>query len=406
MRNPTKLIFHRIKNEWGYHYKVWKTAVDWIVWLYILIPALIAAGYQYYSLWTGQAEWPHHFPLTFSWFIFFVLAIRGTIRLFVREGDVLFLRQYPVWLQGLMKGGIVYSAVTSLLISLTAAVIMLPLWIIYEGTSYWTVGLFLVFAILFRLVFQYIRQMLELRFDGWRLFFASLAATFAALGVFNLFLFTNVYVKGAVFVLVAVGTVVLTRKRLAMTWCFFDDCVREQQQKLRLSALFIGASGYKVQRRFKQRKKPLILFPESEAIYTHRSAPNILGESFIKFMLRNRSKLLIILQMTGVFMLAVVLVPFWVKWVLLPVCIICLNHYTRTGWTDLTAHSFFKLYPFQKNEQTDKGVRKAVAWITLPCCFLVGLMAGWSAYTALIGFGVAGTVVILNYVFLIRELLV
>lgn len=106
MTSIKELFFLRLKKEWRYQYDVWKTAVDWVVWLYILIPALGVLGHQYYLVWNGTAEWVSQFPLTFFWIPLFFLSRFATVRLFLREGDLLFVRQDFSWYYALLRLGL------------------------------------------------------------------------------------------------------------------------------------------------------------------------------------------------------------------------------------------------------------------------------------------------------------
>ncbi|UTR13669.1 ABC transporter permease [Salipaludibacillus sp. LMS25] len=400
------MMVKRVKSEWAYHYSVWKSAVDWVIWLYIFIPALSVAGYQYYLLWTGTADWPNHYPLTFTWFIFFIISLKGTTRLFIRDGDVLFLRQHPSCLRAIMKGGIIYSFIVNTLLIVIVAGLFLPLWLIYDDVSYENIASFLLFVIAFRMIYHLAKQWVSLTYSGWPLFFVNMLLTIISLAIFNGALFSSSIIRLVIILFLIMSLYVLVKWRLNATWHFFDDCVREQGEKLKLSAIFIAVQGYKMPKRFKNHKKPHILFPDSDPIYSARTADNVLSESVIKYSVRNKSKLFTVFQLTVVFMIAVVLAPFWIKWLLLPICTFALIHFIRTAWTDLTSHSFFKLYRFKKTTQTDLAIKRAIAWISLPSCFLIGFITGWAAFSPLIGLIVALITVTLTYVFLIKELLV
>ncbi|WP_416148731.1 ABC transporter permease [Salipaludibacillus sp. HK11] len=403
MMTPTQLFFRRLKTEWQYKYKVWKTAVDWIVWMYVLIPILIIIGYQYYSIWSEQAEWIESFPVSATWFVFFFLSSKGTVRLFIEEADLLFIRQSDSWMNKLMKSGIIYSALVSVFIVIVVTVIFLPVWYVYESVSFLEVIIFMTFAIIFRLNVQLIKQMLSVRFQSWKLLFINNAFMICSFAIFSIFLFSQLFVRGFVVLMFFILLSFLIKRRLNMKWSFFADCLREQQQQMKLTALFIGASGYKVERKFRNRKQPLLLFSESDRLFKERSNRNIISEIFIKFVIRNKSKLLVIIQLTIVFMFALSIAPFWLKWLLLPICIFSVIHYTRLSWQELKDHSFFKLYPFADQEETVIGVKKAIAWLALPSCFLFGLMVGWGAYSFLVGIGVASCSVLVGYYYFIKD---
>jgi len=403
MMTATQLFFRRVKTEWQYQYKVWKTAVDWIVWMYILIPFLIIVGSQYYAIWTEQVGWTDTFPLSLTWFMFFYLSLTGTVRLFIEEGDLLFLRQRESWMSILMRSGIIYSILFTVFLVSVVTVILFPIWYVYEGVSFIEIIFFMIFAIVFRLNLQLIKQMLSVRFEGWKLFLVNNLTLIIALAVFSLFLYSALLSKIGIFLLLTVFFIYLIKRRLDMRWSFYADCLREQQQQMRLTTLFIGASGYKVERKFRNRKQPILLFSESDRLFKERSNRNIISEIFIKFVIRNKSKLLVIGQMTIVFMFALSIAPFWLKWLLLPICMFSIIHYTRSSWKELKEHSFFKLYPFSNKEETVIGVKKAIACLTLPSCFLFGLMVGWGAYTFMIGAGVAFLSVLISYYLFIKD---
>ncbi|MCR6109634.1 ABC transporter permease [Bacillus sp. A301a_S52] len=400
------IMIRRLKSEWSYHYSVWKSAVDWVIWLYILIPALIVFGYQYYALWTGVADWPNHYPLTFTWFIFFIVSLKGTTRLFIRDADVLFLRQHPSYLRAIMKGGIIYSFIGNTLTILVIAGVFLPIWLIYDDVSYDRIATFLLFVTVFRMIYHLAKQWVSLTYSGWTLFFVNMLLTIISLAIFNGALFSSSVIRFVIVLILIMSLYALVKWRLNATWHFFDDCVREQGEKLKLSAIFIAVQGYKMPKRFKSHKKPRILFPDSDAIYSARTPSHVMGETTIKFMLRNKSKLFTAIQLTIVFMFAAALAPFWIKWLLLPICTFSLIHFVRSSWTDLTTHTFFKLYRFEKNTDTDLAIKRAIAWMSLPSVFSIGFMTGWAAFSPLLGLLVALVTVTFAYFFLIKELLV
>jgi len=93
MITVTRLFFQRIIADWNYQYQVWRTAVDWIVALYIVIP--FSTGFIYYHLswWRAVPWWLDYIPLNALAAIMLVFTWSGTIRIFVEGADQLFLLQ-------------------------------------------------------------------------------------------------------------------------------------------------------------------------------------------------------------------------------------------------------------------------------------------------------------------------
>lgn len=155
MTTVFRLFFFRVKKEWQYQYSVWKTAVDWIVWLYILLPILIFVSYQYYLLWGGQANWVALIPdFLFSYVLFFLVCWFGTIRLFLQFGDLLVIRQHEDWLRSLMKLGIFYTIGRNTFYLAFISLLLLPVWVVYEGMGYNEIFLFVCFVFVFQLFIQ------------------------------------------------------------------------------------------------------------------------------------------------------------------------------------------------------------------------------------------------------------
>ncbi|WNF38352.1 ABC transporter permease [Bacillaceae bacterium IKA-2] len=398
MINPVQLFTFRLKNEWSYHYGVWKTAVDWIVWLYILIPFLAVFSYQYYLIWNGEAGWLEVYPTEFSWFFFFFISTKGTVRLFLDEGDLLFLRQNKRWLDTLMSLGMTYSFFVNMLLVIVVSGVFLPIWYVYEGATISKIVTFILFVCIFRISHQLIKQILAVTFQNWKLVFINLALY---LGSFVIFLtYYLVALPSQLFItgLVIITGIVLCKTRLNMKWCFNDDCLRETQERLKLASLFVKASGFKVEKGNQKRKKPFILFSKSARLFRKRTNQNLIAETFIKYYLRSKSKLFILIQVTIACIVVLVLVPNWVKWILLFVCAFMAKHLVISALKEFKNNSFIKLLPYDaEHDEVIIAASKAVFILTTPSLFLFGFVAGWTIFSPFFGLLVGLVAVNLNY---------
>lgn len=131
MITPAQLFFRRVRAEWRFQYGVWKTAIDWTVALYIVIPAALI-GLNYYALlWKNQYGWME--GLSFNWLLIavYIFAWSGWIRTFMEEGDQLFLLRCKGWVKRIVALGLGYSVVlnifSSFLVFCVCPVIIRPL---------------------------------------------------------------------------------------------------------------------------------------------------------------------------------------------------------------------------------------------------------------------------------------
>ncbi|MCD8511942.1 MAG: ABC transporter permease [Bacillus sp. (in: Bacteria)] len=401
MNNVWELFLFRLKKEWKYQYGVWKTAVDWVVWLYILIPVLAIVGYQYYLLWQGVAQWVDIFPPFLYWFNFFFLTRMGTIRLFLQEGDLLFLRRKSAWMHRLMTIGLVYSLIRNLVILAASTILLFPILVNYLGASIFEVIIVAGFVFLLQLFVQVSQQLLAIRFRRWKhvgVNFLFLVGTFL---LFQSFLFSETIIRAVLGGLLGLAAIWLVKKRLSFTTSFFEDCIRENQERLKLTALFLGASGYKMEK--KQRKRPIFLFSNSARLFKNRTSKNLAAELLLKMVIRNKTKLMGTLQITGGGIIAVWIAPSWIKWVLLVVCLFAIVQYIKWGWGDMRTHTFFTLFPKSDHENLLQGVKKGIFLLATPSILFLGLTAGWTAISPLIGLAVAFVSVLFCYFFFIKD---
>ena len=130
-----RLFFRRIIAEWKYQYQVWRTAVDWIVALYIIIPFLAIFLNYYLSWWRKAPEWLVYIPLNAFLAIILVFAWSGTIRIFVEEADQLFLLQCKAWISRIMTYSLGYSIIYSFVVTSLLLIILAPFLLLYYGFS-------------------------------------------------------------------------------------------------------------------------------------------------------------------------------------------------------------------------------------------------------------------------------
>jgi len=382
MISATQMFFRRVKSEWKFQYKVWKTAIDWTVGLYILLPAVLIGLDGYISLWKNQYGWIEALPFYWLLTLIYLFAWSGGTRTFLEEGDQLFLLQRRGWIRRIMAFGAGYTAMLNLLLSLLVFSLLAPLLFINYKLSAVQFALFLGFVFLFKTNTGMARQLFELRFQGWKQVIAMKTA---------FVLMSFVFVKGVLFLLgqprlllsacamllIALGF--LTKMRLEVRGSFFDDVAREQRHRLRYASLLLSMSGINVKRPKSPKRRPLIL-RHSNHLFRKRHAVNLLVELCIKSVLRNNRSLLFYVQMVAVGILLVLSFPFWWKWVIWPGLAFLLAFLAGLYWKEAVSSDFVQLFQWKSGDKS-AAAGKSMFLLMLPGFLLISLAAGWQTFS-------------------------
>ncbi|MED1606868.1 ABC transporter permease [Cytobacillus kochii] len=401
----TQLFKHRLNNERLYKRKVWKTAIDWIVWLYVLLPILAVFLYQYYALWNGEFEQFHTLPKYVIASLLFLPSYSGTVRLFVEEGDLLFLRQHADWLHALMKKGIQYSFKQNILFVFLLAVILAPLFIVYEQMVMATFLLMVLFMVFMRFSLQLMRQLVTYRYRGVVRGIVNIGLFLLSLFIFLLFMYLPLAVQTILVILFALISWRLATSRLRWTNSFYQDCAREMEQKLKVTNFLLTAEGYIMGE--KTSRSPRLLFHKSMNIYRKRTTKNIVTEMFIKLFIRRSARVSGLFRITGVIMLAITFIPsIVVKCVIILLGFVMITAYVTSIWKELKSHSFFKLYSLSSHLHLLEGVKRGIAIVVLPSSFMIGLTTGTFLFGPLYALPIAIGCGFLHYFICMRYLMI
>ncbi|OPY57825.1 MAG: Bacterial ABC transporter protein EcsB [Pelotomaculum sp. PtaU1.Bin035] len=382
MISATQIFFRRVKSEWKFQYNVWKTAIDWTVGLYILIPAVLIGLDSYVLLWKNQYGWPEALPFYWLLPVIYLFAWSGDIRTFLEKGDQLFLLQRKRWLRRIIALGAGYTAMLDLLLSFLVFSLLAPLLFINYKLSAVRFALLLGFVFLFKTNTGMARQLFELRFQGWKKVIAMKIA---------FVLMSFIFVKGVIFLLgqprlllsacavflIALGF--LTKMRLEVRGSFFDDVAREQRHRFRYASLLLSMSGISVKRTKSQKRRPLLL-RSSNHLFRKRNAVNLLAELCIKSVLRNNRSLLFYAQMVAVSVLLVLSCPFWWKWIIWPGVAFLLASLAGLYWKEAVSSGFVQLFQWKPGDKS-AAAGKSMFLLMLPGFLLISFVTGFQTFS-------------------------
>ncbi len=382
MISATQIFFRRVKSEWKFQYNVWKTAIDWTVGLYIVLPAVFIGLDSYILLWKNQYGWIEAIP--FSWLLLaiYLFTWLGNIRTFMEEGDQLFLLQHRSWIRRIITLGIGYTVILNILLSLMVFFLFAPLLFIQSKLSIAQVMLFFVFAFLFKMNVGISKQLFELRFQGWKKAVVSKIAFIAMSFIFIKGVLFLIGQPGLFFITCAMLSIVfgfLTKMRLDLKGSFFDDVAREQRGRLRYASLLLSMSGISVKRSNSQKKRPL-LFRSSNNLFSKRNAVNLLAELCIKSVLRNNRSLLFYAQLVAVSILLVWSFPLWWRWIIWLGLAFLLASLTNLYWKEAVSSGFVQLFQW-KSGDIIAAAGKSTFLLILPGFLLISFAAGFQTFS-------------------------
>lgn len=375
MMTVTKLFLKRISSDWKYQYQVWKTAVDWIVALYIVIPFFTIFINFYLSWWRKAPEWLAYIPLNAILGIILVFAWSGTIRIFVEDADQLFLLQRKAWIRRIYKYSLGYSVINTLMVTVLLLIILAPFLLLHYGFTQINIIWLTVLIFVLKNCMGLAKQLVEFRFQSWVQRIVRVI----------IFIITGFYVRESVVLLlrrpglfylslsVLLSTLgFLLYKRVNLKGTFFDDVAREHTAKLRFAKFMLQRAGTYVKKPRIMRKRP-ILFRNSKPIFKKRNPVNGLVEICLKAVLRNEGDVGFYLKLVGFYLVMIVAFPGEFKWLLWIVFSIILTSVVGTSWLGVINEPFVCLFPWLP-ETKIAAAKKAIILMALQGQLLLGLV--------------------------------
>src|SRR5690349_9932300 len=82
---PGHLFLIRLKRYAKEQLRAWGSVMDWTVWVYLLVPAIVISGGLYRDLWQGLPEWAPYVPWTWLYPLALFIMMSGRMRTFLDE---------------------------------------------------------------------------------------------------------------------------------------------------------------------------------------------------------------------------------------------------------------------------------------------------------------------------------
>lgn len=381
MMNAWKLGLRRLQDQWRYQYRALRSAVDWTVMLYLILPGLFFAGRGYYSLWAeGLPGWMLRIPFAILVVASYLFVRMGSIRVLAEEGDALFLRQKKDWIYKLTIMGCTYSIILQVLQQTLLWLILLPILLRVFGFSYGQWGSVLLFNIGVSILMSLIQNKVRVSLTGWRRFVMnSLFTLLGGMGYYVLLITvaSQPYTLLSVSLMVFLVNGFLFWRRVLNIHSFEGDVQEEGKLRMNWTA-FLLRDTLERQPWFRTRRP--LLFRSSNHLFRKRGTPMVLAEMSIKSLFRMPAQIKLMVQFLGVGTIAILLSPGILK-VLVWLGLTALTMFWVNGvWKQFIAADYIQLFRWEEKELLSaKPI--AMFGMSLPLVLWFGVVSGGLLYS-------------------------
>ncbi|MBG9735868.1 ABC transporter permease [Paenibacillus alvei] len=389
--SPRTLAFRRFCANTVYQWRALRIALDWTVWLYIVVPVLLLGMKFYWGWWVEPLDAAWLKLSIVVWLLPLVLPIlSGTLRTWVEGGDILFLRQRPHWWYPLVRFGLCQYLLRSAIITAAILLLLAP-WLI-RGYAFLPIDLIVIGFTVCCLSFLagLIRNYSNAVYSGWKRLLIDLIIALVAIVLFGIILYSlefNIsvmFVYGMVLLFISVP---LVRWRIRVQHTFEQDVEREGEAKIRLTALLLSRSVEKPQRR--KRTRPL-LFPKSGYIMSTNDSGRLIGAIAVKSLLRSGTKRKFYLQLLLVGITASFITSLHGLFILIgPVLCAILGYWLSLYWKEFIEGDVASMFRFRSESLQQASSHMARVLCAVPGA-LWGLAAGLAASPIMLPLYIAG----------------
>lgn len=347
MITAEKLFRQRLISGWKYQYSVWKTVVDWIVAIYILIPFSAIFIDSYIGWWKQIPTVLDSFPLNALLGIVLLFSWSGTLRIYVEDADQIFLFQRKAWIKRLSWYSIAYFIGFNFIVILLLCFILAPFLLFHYGFTLSSFLRFILFTFILKSSIGILKQLIQLRFKGWKqnlvkVVFLALSGFYLQFGVFTLLKRFTIFLVSFLLLLIILGLLIYQRATISGT--LLEDISMGQDAKLKFTNVLLKYAGTYMKKNITFRKRPW-LFRNSNLMFCERTPENGLVELCLKSTLRHGANFKFYLQVVVTYVLFISAFPPNLKWILWGASIVIFIALVKMFWLEVVNSPYVLLFP-------------------------------------------------------------
>ncbi|QHW29872.1 hypothetical protein GZH47_02850 [Paenibacillus rhizovicinus] len=373
------LFRRRLGRFWIEQWRAWRTALDWTVWLYFILPMLWVGGGTYVDLWHDPPHWLTQLPMwTGERLPLFVVFI-GRLRTFTEEADVLFLIQKRSWGRGLLVRGTAYTALVLLFMTTLVYALLFPFFIAVHHFPASHIVVMILYTWVWACIGAVWRNLIEARFLGLLKWVVKTAVTLllaAAYLVPMIAIGTSPLQLLAPLLIGAAALGLLLRIKLRARDTFESDAQQEQHARLASTQLLLRNV---IERRPRVKLSRPVMLRRSNRIFKPFNGETIHAEMIVKAFIRRLPLIRTWLIFVFISTAAVALSPAVIKPFVMIALLLLLSTWVISHWRGMIAEPFFAQFQWQ-----DAVLRKSAGrvrfWLVLPAAACFSIVGGLQVY--------------------------
>ncbi|MGM8215483.1 ABC transporter permease [Bacillaceae bacterium W0354] len=393
IKTGNELFRLRLIHQIQFFLKMWKLAVDWIVWIYIILPALGVALYFYVDLWRGTSGVATYFQEPMMILLIMLFCINGQMKSYFKEADILFLWQEKRIIKQFQHSSIIFFCLFTVLNAIIYIAALAPIVIIYLNWSLLKLWHVFVLITVLHVLIGLIKRELQIKkgkwaYRGWMSLVTLLIGALLFLIVPRI---ESVWMLLAGVVVGMLGIYYMIYRIQTKPQQFYREVEIEIEKKAKSVQLFfsqlswIGAPDFLSEKAKNRSRKRPFLFRRSRKIFRSYSTSTGYVELFLKNVIRNQSWVLIYFQFIGAGVFTILIVPGKLKWGIWLLIVFVIGNVVRVFLKRVLDHPFLTVVSWPKVNQIKIAYH----------CLLVGLIPSSLILSILFGylmFGLFGIV--------------
>jgi ABC-2 type transport system permease protein len=374
---PVRLLLSRIARFWREQLRIWKTAFDWTVMLYLVVPGLWILGGLWLEMLREPPAWLLALPPGLALAVFAILMVAGRLRTFLEEADVLALLQRRRWVRTLKTGGAAYTLAAQAVATALLFTVLLPWLRLHDAFGADGLAMWAVFTLACRSLAAAARRLAASLLRGWRRWTANVLLSCALIACYAgavsasdgsaAFLGAG---AAAAFALWAGAVRALVRMRGG----YEADLQAELRARTASAALLLAVAAIE-EKPAPLMKRPM-LFPRSGRILRASDPGAMLAEMRIKAFLRQPRQLGQGFRLIAIPTVALVSVPGWVALILAVVLMALVASWLQRDFRVWMDEPFIARFPWE-DAAIRRGAMLSRFWLMLPAAVWYAAVAGW-----------------------------
>lgn len=366
----------RTKRETKFQLKAFGMVIDWTVFIYILVPAVIALGVIDYQLWQAPPVWTSFVPVSLLGLVLFSASKLSSVRTYIERADELFVIQNLRYYKTLIQAGKWFIILKTSLETAILILYILPILKLGYHLSTNFIIIIYFYALIWSLFVRLASRWFALRGLRWRYrVFAIMAFVVYSTGFYSLFGQQMIVITITVFILAMV--LFFLKKENRPLRFFHAEAERERNEKWKWVTFFMRQSG-EIEGIQKVRKYPF-LNKNSRPIFSERSPEKVLTEMYWKWQIRNGRQLKRYLYFLFVSFYGMTIIPSKVKMIVLLFILFAGFKLQEGIWKTFITHPFTRnLGALTVNESIVAKAKKR--FLTVTWLIPLAVLALWALW--------------------------